>query len=160
MVSLNNLLILPAIVSSFSELFPEYGMSYWKPRTRSVQFYDKVYYRRVLAVILTWVPITLYLLKLSPCLAPLAVTFIMLAFYTRRKYEYANGLYVVGLILISWILFINNLSWNKIVLSGLLIITGGYLIQEGRTGKLEVDILGRVLFSSGFVFFIINLKSL
>jgi len=160
MLSLNNLLVIPAIVSPFSELFPEYGISYWKPRYKSLKFYDKVYYRRILAVILTWIPITLFLLKLSPCLTLVSMTFIMTAFYTRRKNIYANSFYIFGLILISLILVNNGLRLNKIVLSAMLIITGGCLIQEGRTGKLEVDIIGRVIFSIGFVLFIINLKSL
>ena len=167
-MDINNLLIIPAIISPLSELFPEYGVSYWKPRYKSVKFYNKVIYRRILAVILIWVPITLILFTNNPYITPIAISFIILSIYMREfKYSYSSKLYFIGFSFIFYILYDNcnkhdenDKCINKILLSNIITLTGGYLILMGRKGNLLVDILGRIMFSIGFVLFILNLKTL
>ncbi len=158
-----NIIYISAIISTFAELFPSFGLSYFLPRSGDTEFYDSKIVSRIVEVVLVWFPIAYILYNSAPIRAIIAISSIMLGFYLKRFAAYhvvenrlSGLLYFIGLVIIVTIL---NEKGNMInnVLSGSLILLGGYLISIGRQGELTVDIMGRILFTIGYFYFISNL---
>jgi len=162
----HNILINSALWSTISELFPNFGWSYWLPRSLDAEYYDKKLLERALVVFIVWFPIAYNLLKISK-LSILAVAFILYAFYLRaftkgqtNSPKSPGNYYSIGFTIIMFVLA--NECNNKMcifdnILSILLIFLGGYFINKGRYGKLKTDITGRFIFTMGFISFITNI---
>ena len=157
-----------ALVATTTELFPDLGASYFYPRTKSIKFYDDQICLRWLAVSIVWLPITYYLFKLSNMDTLIAILCIMLAFYLNRDSkskklnENTTWLYVIGFLIIINILNKNTKNNKQKILNILgvfLIFLGGMLMNKERKGNLEIDIVGRIIFSIGFILFINSLIS-
>jgi hypothetical protein len=169
---MNKLLLLSGFVASFTELFPEYGMSYFIPPNNDIEFYDNVAYRRVLVVLLAWLPITYILYNLSRPNTIIAILFIMTSFslryttYLHDKYKYTGVLHLLGFTIILNILYTNcaniidNMCKIKATIGVLLLLIGGFIMGKFRTKNDDYDKIGRILFSVGFLLFINILSKL
>ena len=160
------LLYISAIIASFTELFPNFGFSYWLPRNMDKIFYDNMLMGRILAVLITWGIIGYVLFNLAQIRTLFALVFILTSFYMRTvskkhtKYN-SSGLYhLIGFLIIALIMSdncANNMCIFKNFLSICVLLFGGLLIGKGRYGYLQTDILGRFVFSIGFFLFVNNL---
>lgn len=165
----NNILLISGLVSTISELFPNFGWSYWLPRNLDGDFYNRKLYQRILVVLIVWSPIFYNLYKLNRFLAIIAVSLVTHAFYLRAYSESHNksnksGMYyTLGFSIIIYILTeecSTFLCKFDNILSYFLILFGGYLINHGRYNDIKLDILGRLVFTAGFINFISNLIQL
>jgi hypothetical protein len=162
------ILLLSALLSSLSELFPQFGLSYFLPRNQDTKMYDNRFYARIVIVVLVWLPITMSLYRISTNKTIIAVLLIMMAFYYKRDSEQhsnnnSNLLYGIGFTLITLILNSKCSDESciiKNILATSLIFIGGNLIGTGRTGSLKVDLSGRLIFTIGYFLFINQLISL
>lgn len=153
---LSKILGIFAFLSPFTELFPEFGLSYFLPRNQDKVFYDQRLSARLLTVILVWTPIALKLYQISKIRTILAIPLIMTGFYLKRLSKHHTQdnlspiLYTLGLSIIALTLR------DPIFL--ILMLIGGSLMSQGRTGSLKIDWLGRIIFSIGFLRFIARLN--
>lgn len=160
------LLYISAFIASFTELFPDLGMSYWLPRNMDKIFYDNMVICRALAALITWSIIGYVLFGLSKIKTIIALMFIMISFYKRTlSYKHTknniSGLYhLIGFTIIALIMNNNckdNMCIFKNFLSIFILLFGGSLIGKGRYGDIKIDIVGRLIFSIGFYLFVNNL---
>lgn len=161
---INKIIQLTSVISVVTELFPAMGMSYFLPRGGdNVEFYNKMLPWRVLAVLLVWSPILYKLYGINSIMTLIGGMFIMRAFYSRLYGEWiknnvaANNYYAIGFFIIVMIMSLRCFElkcvlWN--VLSVVVLLTGGSLIGVGRRGLMWIDLVGRVVFSTGFKLFI------
>lgn len=163
---MDKLLFTSGLISMTTELFPDFGYSYFYPSNKSIDFYDQMECQRWIIVFLVWFPIACSLYKLSQLYSILAIICIMSAFYLHRNSRYIKNyhntslLYVIGFSIIAWILNQNedNNSAKIInILSILFIFGGGSLMGKFRKKNIRKDMWGRLLFSLGFVGFIDSL---
>ncbi len=165
---MEKILWISALLASLSELFPSFGLSYFLPRSKNIEFYDSKYWHRIFLVLIVWTPIIIYLANISENKTLVAIIFILISFSLRteyalhRKYPFAGNLHIIGFIIIISILNTNcknNMCQIKNILSVVILLVGAHLIGTGRIGSLCTDVTGRILFSIGFVLFIRNLIS-
>ena len=175
-------LLLSAIVSSFSELFPQYYLSWFNPRCypwchnprcypwyhnpwchnpmskKLIKNYNKYESYRFLAVLIVWSHIIYVLYNISPSITIIMTVILLNAFYYRSA-----NLYLIAFMLIFYISYRKVDNKYLLFFSLLSILIGGSTIGIGRKGELYIDIIGRIVFSIGFFMFIyilVNLKKL
>lgn len=156
-------LYVSAFIASFTELFPDLGMSYWLPRDMNNEFYDEMLLTRFLAVLITWSIISLKLWKINKFKTIIALIFILTSFNMRWKakshfkYNFSGIFHFIGFMIIASIMSeVCKDCFNYV--SVLVLLFGGILIGKGRYADLETDVIGRLVFSTGFYMFIYNLK--
>jgi hypothetical protein len=164
-------LYISALIASFTELYPNLGMSYWLPRNMNKVFYDNMLFGRILSVLIGWGIITHRLFSLSKIKTLIALTFIMTSFYMRsisKKHTEDNNsgvFHMIGFFIIASIMSEKCAKsdymciFNNFI-SIFILLFGGSLIGKGRYGDLHTDVLGRIVFSIGFLLFINNLITL
>jgi hypothetical protein len=150
------------ILSIITELFPDIGLSYYYPPTKSIQFYDKQEPLRWLIVAIVWIPIILALFKISKLYTLIATSFILFSFYINRNSTYKEKfgnigyLHLIGFVIIYNIIQNgeNNTKKFLYLLYILSLLIGGSLMGANRGKNLSIDIIGRLLFSYGFYNFV------
>jgi len=162
-----------------SELFPSLNLSYWEPSypthlnlnqnqvaRRRQQYQLSVEWRYAL-ILLVWPCLLSVFYPLNPSLTILAGSSLAISFFSRhsfkdrKKYKTLSYFHLLAFALLSQILYTQ--TNDKMVLLGpALILSGGYLIGQNRNRKeqFKMDLLGRLLFGSGFTLFFLSVISL
>lgn len=160
---MNDLLLL---ISPITELFPSLGGSYFLPRSLDKQFFNNTFFIKLISVILVWTPILYKLYQKNHTWTIIAGIFVITGFILRSRVEWHDYLpstlfYTIGLLLIHFML-LSKCTTNSCKLSNVLavsmILGGGYLMGKYRSGNITIDIIGRVVFSIGFIMFIKNIQ--
>jgi hypothetical protein len=139
------------LLAPLTELFPELNMSYFVPPC-SDNTYDNYTIFRIIVIILVWGTLSNELYKIDKTTTPFIVMLLLISFSSRlykewhTKYKYLSYCHLFAFLLI--IKITKNMELNVT-----LIIIGGFLMNIGRKNDLYIDILGRILFSMGFMMF-------
>ena len=174
------MILLLALFSPLTELFPNLYMSWWMPSNQNLENYRRFWYRQVGVVFVVWVPI---LIVLARIVSPLTIGLIAAAVFggfgwrmvSTRKFlnaklsgaeaelggEGPEVLYFVALTAILAILYRNLPSYQWLVFVAAAGIFGGALMigrfRDGTHRSPPLDVLARGVFSIGFV---VNLHNL
>ena len=174
------MILLLALFSPLTELFPNLYMSWWLPSNRNLENYRRFWYRQIGVVFVVWVPI---LIVLARIVSPLWIGLIAAAIFggfgwrmvtTRRFLDAKLGgadvklggegperLYFVALTAILVIIYRNLATYQWLVLVAAVGIFGGALMigrfRDGKHRSLPLDVFARVVFSAGFL---VNLHNL
>lgn len=175
------MILLLSLFSPIAELFPNLYMSWWLPSNGKIQTYVKTWLRRVLVVLTVWLPILITLGKVTTLPIQLAVSALVFSAFGLRLYFFDSKLHNIkddetGLIetsnipeilyffaftSIGVILYfaVPNSSW--LVPTGIsLIFLGANMMGTFRRGvkkNLNLDVVGRVIFTMGFLTNLYNL---
>ena len=173
--------LLLSLFSPVAELFPNMYMSWWTPDNEKMEAYLKAWPRRVLVVLTVWLPILFTLGMITSTPIQLFITFLVFAAFGLRLYFFDNAMhqsivdktefvepskipeicYFIAFSTIGWVLYhaVPNYQW--LVPMGILIIYfGAGMMATFRWGdkkNFTLDIIGRVVFTFGFLLNLYNL---
>jgi hypothetical protein len=166
-------ILLLALFSPFVELFPNLYMSWWAPSNGKLKRYTETWPRRIAIVFTVWIPILFTLEKIivePPPLILIIATLIFSAFFLRlytfdksirqktTPSKIPEALYFIAFSSIGAILYtaIPDKLW--LVPTGILtIFLGASMMSTFRRKNLTLDIIGRLIFSTGFLINLYNL---
>ena len=174
----------PLILSLFSpivELFPNLYMSWWTPSNNKLQVYLKAWPLRVLVVLVVWIPILFTLGSITSTSIQLFIAALVFGAFGLRLYFFDRSLhqlkgdnidfveptkipeilYFFAFSSIGWVIYhaVPNNSY-LVPLAILLIYFGAFLMATFRQGvkkNLTVDVVGRIIFTVGFLLNLYNL---
>jgi hypothetical protein len=176
------LILLLALFSPLVEIFPNLYMSWWAPSNGKLQRYLDTWQRRVIVVIIVWGPI-LYILSriIENTIIILLLSVLVFSAFGLRLYFFDKSLrqelkkrksfpepskipeylYTLAFSSIGVVLYLSVPSNRWLVPLGILIIfLGGAMMSTFRRGKhknLTWDIIGRCVFTIGFLLNLYNL---
>lgn len=176
-------ILLLSLFSPLVELFPNLYMSWWEPSNGKLQKYLDAWPRRIMVVLIVWLPILITLSKIirPPILIWLIGAIVFSAFGLRlhffKKYLVAKltkGSSLPKLLNIPEFLYFLAFSTIGVVIYGavsdkqwlvplgiLSIFFGASIIstfREGNHKNLTLDIIGRLVFIAGFLLNLYNLS--
>ena len=175
------MILLLSLCSPIVELFPNLYMSWWLPSNGKIQAYLKAWPRRILVVLTVWLPILFTLGKITILPIQLSISAMVFAAFGLRLYLFDRHLhqlkgdetdfiepstipeiiYFIAFTSIGFVLYfaVPNMQW--LVLVGILLIfTGANMMGTFRRGvqkNLNLDVLGRIIFTIGFLINLYNL---
>lgn len=144
-------LLVSKIISPIAELFPDLQLSYYVSRDGDETAYECMVLLRFLTTFTIWIPIFKSLKLISFNAAAVAVSLILTSFIMQSLYynnSISGKLYMLGFTIIYF--FTKSLYIPTTLI-------GWGLIGYGRERELYIDILGRILFSGGFIGFVNSL---
>ena len=174
------MILLLALFSPITELFPNLYMSWWAPSNGDLKTYLKRWYLRVGVVLVVWLPILFTLSKIaSPLLVIVMAALILGAFVWRMivftrvlqaeiddeevagRADQPERVYFVALVVILTTIYfaVPDDAW-RVPVSAVGIFGGANLIGRFRRGasRSQVgDVAARILFSAGFILNLHNL---
>lgn len=175
------MILILSLFSPVAELFPNLYMSWWLPSNGKIAKYLSVWYRRILVVLTVWIPILFTLGKITTLPIQLTISALVFVAFGLRLYLFDRNLhqlkegetdfiepskipeifYFVAFTSIGVILYhaVPNSSW-LVPIGILLIFLGANMMGTFRRGvkkNLNLDILGRVIFTIGFLTNLYNL---
>jgi hypothetical protein len=179
-------ILLLSLCSPLAEAFPNHYMSWWVPSNGNLRRYLETWPRRVVVVLVVWLPILITLATISE---PAAITLVIAAFvfsafglrlyvfdrYLSQQLKAATDgrapgkvskmpelLYLVAFLSIGFVLYaaVSNMNWLVPVAISIIWL-GASLMAMYRCGpqaNLPLDILGRCVFIIGFLLNLYNLE--
>ncbi|GEM_PF-3692906 len=176
------IILLLSLFSPVAEAFPNLYMSWWIPSNGKIRKYLDTWPRRVLVVLVVWIPILITLATIidSPVLIWTLATLVLTAFGlrlyaldrslsqtlkgTRRKIKLLkipDLLYFLALSSMGAVLYmaVPDSKW-LVPLAITIIFLGAFIIATFRQGKrtnLALDVVGRLIFILGFLLNLHNL---
>lgn len=174
-------ILILSLFSPLVEIFPNLYMSWWTPSNGKLQAYLKAWPRRVLVVLTVWVPILFTLGSITSTPIQLFIAFLVFAAFGLRLYFFDRSLhglkgddldfkeptkipevfYFIAFSSIGWVLYhaVQNNAW--LVPVGILTIFFGAgmmaTFRKGPRKNFTVDVVGRVVFTGGFLLNLYNL---
>jgi hypothetical protein len=166
-------ILLLALFSPLVELFPNLYMSWWAPTNGKLKNYIHAWPRRVAVVLTVWIPILLTLAKvIEPQGLIWVIELLVFSAFGLRLYFFDRApnkntskipeiLYFIAFTSIGAVLYgaVPDKSW--LVSVGILsIFFGASMMSTFRRGKhknLNLDVLGRLIFTTGFLINLYNL---
>ena len=182
LVGANMMILLLSLFSPITETFPNLYMSWWRPSNGNIEKYQRTWYRRVVVVLVVWLPILYAMSRIVrwPWLVFMTVlifgAFIWrLIAFTRELQAELDGTtstvhadlpevpYVVALITLMVTIYL-NLDANAwlVPVGGVGIFAGAVMIGRFRSVPAKsqrADIAGRLIFSAGFILNLFNLAT-
>ncbi len=175
------MILLLSLFSPLVEIFPNLYMSWWIPTNGEIEKYLQLKYRRILVVSVVWLPI-LYSLnliteaKLIILLGGLIFSAFGLRLYlfdklVQKRLKVGDNnidettklpefLYLIAFSIIGYILYDHNQNYPWLVIIAIiLLLFGAFLMSHFRSGNnknLIIDILGRLIFTTGFIINLLN----
>jgi len=175
------MVLLLSLFSPIAELLPNLYMSWWVPDNGKLQDYLKVWPRRVVVVLVVWLPILLTLGAITTTTVQLAIAGLVFSAFGLRLYFFDRSLhqlkgvekdfveptkipevlYFIAFSSIGWVLFhnVSNYQW-LVPIAILLIYLGAFMMATFRQGikkNFTLDIIGRIIFTTGFLLNLFNL---
>lgn len=163
-------ILLLSLFSPLVELFPNLYMSWWMPSNGKLQKYMDTWQRRVSVVLIVWIPILFTLAKvIEPTALIWAIAALVFSAFGLRLYFFNQSLpskvpevlYFLAFSSIGLILYSTVPDKPWLVPAGILtIFLGAFTIGTFRQGKhsnLKLDIIGRLIFITGFLLNLYNL---
>jgi len=177
-----HVILLLSLFSPLVEAFPNLYMSWWVPSNGKFQRYLDTWPRRVAVVFIVWLPILITLAKVTepPALIWMISVLVFLAFglrlyvferYLSQKLKKSSSvsqpskipevLYFVAFSSIGAVLYTAVPDKIWLVPVGILtIFLGAFMMSTFRQGKctnLTLDVVGRLVFITGFLINLYNL---
>lgn len=176
----NLVILLLSLFSPLTELFPNLYMSWWAPSNENLTRYLERWYLRIGVVLVVWLPILCAFSKIAhPVLLVVMASLIFGAFAWRLvvfsrylkaeihgedvkiRTEQPERLYFVALVVLIVTIYVSvpNNAW-LVPVGALGIFGGANLIGRFRRGATKSpmgDVVGRVIFSAGFIVNLYNL---
>ena len=173
--------ILLSLFSPIAELFPNLYMSWWIPDNGDLQAYQKAWKRRIVVVLVVWVPILLTLGLLTSTALQLFVVMLVFTAFGLRLYFFDNSLaaaedketdfieptkipeilYFIAFSTIGWIIYQSTSDNHWLVPLAIgLIYFGAFIMSTFRNGdnkNFKIDVIGRIIFTVGFLLNLYNL---
>ncbi len=156
-------------------------MSWWVPDNGKLKAYLKAWTRRVVVVLVVWLPILYTLGTITSTAIQLTIAAMVFAAFGLRLYFFDRSLqdltaeetnfvepskipevlYFIAFSSIGWVLYhtVPNYQW-LVPLAILLIYFGAFMMATFRHGykkNLSLDIMGRIIFTIGFLLNLFNL---
>jgi len=176
------IILLLSLFSPLVELFPNFYMSWWVPSNGKLQKYLDTWPRRVLVVFTVWLPILITLAKLiEPPALIWVITALIFSSFGLRLYVFDRSLsqqlkrggsaaepskipellYFVVFSSIGVVLYtaVPDNHW-LVPVAILTIFLGASMIstfRKGRHTNLTLDVVGRLVFVTGFLLNLYNL---
>ena len=167
------MILLLSLFSPLVELFPNLYMSWWVPSNGKLKKYIKTWPRRIIVVLVVWLPILIILAKvINPPSLIWVIGALVFSAFGLRLYFFNNGsptkpskipelLYFAAFSSIGAILYtvVPDTLW-LVPVAILTIFLGAFIIgtfREGKNANLALDILGRLIFTTGFLLNLYNL---
>ena len=169
------MILLASLFSPLVELFPNLYMSWWLPSNGKIQAYLKAWWRRIAVVLTVWVPILYTLGKFTSLSIQIAISVLVFSAFGLRLLLFDRALhdlsddeteftppstipevfYFIAFTSIGVILFnaVPSMPW-LVPVGILLIFLGANMMGTFRRGakkNLNLDVLGRVVFTIGFL---------
>ena len=176
------LILLLSLFSPLVELFPNLYMSWWAPSNGKLKRYIDTGWRRVIVVFTVWIPLLIVLGKvINPPEMIWALAALVFSAFLLRLYVFDKGLkqelkkgssaaevskipelvYFVAFTSIGAVLYGAVVDYRWLVPLGILMIFfGASMVSAFRRGKkanLTLDVVGRLIFSTGFLINLYNL---
>jgi len=175
------MILLLSLFSPVAELFPNLYMSWWLPSNGKIAKYLRLWYRRVFAVLLVWTPILFTLGKVTTLGIQLGISALVFAAFGLRLYLFDRNLhhlkegetdfvepskipemfYFIAFTSIGVVLYFSVPMMQWLVPVGILLIfLGANMMGTFRWGdkkNMNLDVLGRVIFTIGFLINLYNL---
>ena len=172
--------LLLALFSPVTELFPNLYMSWWKPSNDNLREYQRTWYRRIGVVLVVWVPILFAMSRIAEWPLMVVMAFIIfgafawrLVTFTKQLEAEIDGtsstvdadlperLYFVALTILFVTIYVNipDNAW-RVPVGAAGIFIGALVIGRFRSGPSRsqiADIVGRIIFSAGFILNLHNL---
>lgn len=174
-------ILLLSLFSPLVELFPNLYMSWWTPSNGKLQTYLKAWPRRIIVVLVVWVPILLTLGSITSTPIQVAIAMLVFSAFGLRLYffdrslhqlkgdihnfieptKFPEILYFIAFSSIGWVLYhaVPNSSW-LVPVAIFLIYFGAFMMATFRRGpkkNLTKDVIGRIIFTIGFLVNLYNL---
>lgn len=177
------ILLIFTLCSPLVELFPNLYMSWWAPSNGNLKKYAKKWPRRIAVVGIVWLPLlfllsniiqSLILIIFITCLVVTA--FGLRVYLFKKEIEHETDLdthtsqrwssvpellYFIAFILIGYGLYIQTPDYKSLIIVGIgHIFIGARLMTVHRRGlrqHLTLDVVGRVIFTFGFILNIFNI---
>ena len=174
------MILLLALFSPITELFPNLYMSWWAPSNGDLETYLKRWYLRVGVVLVVWLPILFTLSKIASPLLVIVMAVLILGAFVWRMFVFTRVLqaeindeevagnadqpervYFVALVVILTTIYfaVPDDAW-RVPVSAVGIFGGANLIGRFRRGPSKShagDVAARILFSAGFILNLHNL---
>lgn len=174
------MILLLALFSPFTELFPNLYMSWWAPSNDNLVEYERKWYRRIVVVCVVWVPILVVFSRIVATPILVAMTVLIFGAFAWRlvafsrelqaeiddtpptmRAELPERLYVVALLVLFTAIYFNvpQDAWRVPVGAAGIFIGAGLIgrFRRGPNRSLPVDVAARVIFSAGFILNLHNL---
>jgi len=176
------MIILLSLFSPIAELFPNLYMSWWIPDNGKLQEYLEAWKRRVVVVLVVWLPILITLGLVTSTMIQLFVALLVFAAFGLRLFSFDRALaettdennnfaepskipeiiYFIAFATIGWIIYqaVPDNHW-LVPLAISIIYFGAFIMATFRNGankNLKVDIAGRIIFTFGFLLNLYNLS--
>lgn len=176
------MILVLSLFSPLVEIFPNLYMSWWAPSNEKLESYLNSWPRRVLVVFTVWIPILFILSKvIQPPELIWAITALVFSAFGLRlhffekslKQEIKNSdlkiqpskipetLYLIVFTSIGTVLYTTVPDKQWLVPTGIFtIFLGAFIMSTFRRGKnknLTLDVLGRLVFTTGFLLNLYNL---
>ena len=174
-------LLILSLFSPLVELFPNFYMSWWLPTNGKIQAYLKAWPRRVIVVLVVWLPILIALGSITSAVIQGTISVLVFSAFGLRLYFFDQALhqlkagevnfieptkipetlYFLAFSTIGWVLYqaVPNNQW-LVPLAILAIYFGAFnmaTFRQGAKKNLLADWIGRVIFTTGFLLNLYNL---
>lgn len=175
------MILLLSLFSPFVELFPNLYMSWWLPSNGKTEEYVKSGLRRVIVIFVVWLPILFTIGAITQTIIQISIAALVFAAFGLRLYLFDSVLhqsiqdntqfiepskipeilYFIAFSAIGWVLFdaVPNSQW-LVPLAILSIYFGAFIMASFRNGvkkNLIIDVIGRIIFTLGFLLNLYNL---
>ena len=175
------MILLLSLFSPLVELLPNLYMSWWLPDNGNIKAYLNAWWRRILVVLVVWLPILFTLGAITSLAIQLSIAALVFAAFGLRLYFFDRSLhqskaaetdfveptklpeilYFIAFSSIAWVLYNSVIDKHWLVpIAILAIFLGAFMMATFRQGakkNFTLDILGRVVFTGGFLLNLYNL---